>query len=134
MLDRQSAGPSSISRTHTAVADSHICILCKYRVANFQLVIFGRIKRKWYFVTKIVKKNCSRDREKKLSFEAEGQEITKILKLLSLQPRISKVFLDHENIFFSQQVRTILVTKYHFSILLFLPEEHSVHQLWVSCQ
>ena len=28
-----------------------------------------------------------------------------------LRPRISKVFLNHQNIFFSKQVRTILVTK-----------------------
>ena len=41
--------------------------------------------------------------------------ISNILKILSLHPRISKVFLDHKNIFFSQQVRTILVTKYTFS-------------------
>ena len=33
---------------------------------------------------------------------------------LHLQPRISKVFLDHKNNSFSQQVRTILETKYHF--------------------
>ena len=36
----------------------------------------------------------------------------KILNKRSL-PRISKVFLDHLNNFFSQQFRTILVTKYH---------------------
>ena len=35
------------------------------------------------------------------------------LQILSLQPQISKVFLEHQNNFFSQQVRTILVTKYH---------------------
>ena len=40
--------------------------------------------------------------------------ISKFLQILGLQPRISKVSLDHQNNFFSQQVRTILVTKYHF--------------------
>ena len=39
--------------------------------------------------------------------------ISKILQILGFQPRISKVFLDHYNNFFSQQGRTILVTKYH---------------------
>ena len=35
---------------------------------------------------------------------------------LLFQPRISKVFLDHQNNFFSQQVRTILVTKYRIFV------------------
>ena len=38
----------------------------------------------WYFVTKIVltycKKNCSSDQEKLLKFEAEGRELSKILR------------------------------------------------------
>ena len=38
--------------------------------------------RKWYFVTKIVRKNCSSDREKLLKFEHEGQEFAKILRSL----------------------------------------------------
>ena len=71
-----------------------------------------------------MRKKCSSDREKLLKFEAEGQEfatflrsleqftqtvkgqlkfklakiilmISKILQILGLQPRISKVFLDH---------------------------------------
>ena len=42
--------------------------------------------------------------------------ISKFLQILGLQPRISKVFLDHQNIFFSQQVKTILVTKYHLQL------------------
>ena len=41
----------------------------------------------------------------------------KILQILGLQPRISKVFLDHQNNFFSHQVRKILVTKYHFDFV-----------------
>ena len=31
----------------------------------------------WYFVTKIVRKKCSSDREKLLKFEAESQEFAK---------------------------------------------------------
>ena len=50
-------------------------------------------------------------------------------QILSLQPRISKVFLDHQNNFFSQQVRTILVTKYH-SLLLFEPSEKFKLCVW----
>ena len=41
------------------------------------------------------------------------QQISKFLQILGLQPRVTKVFLDHQNNFFSQQVRTILVAKYH---------------------
>ena len=33
--------------------------------------------------------------------------ISKVLQILGLQPRFSKVFLGHQNNFFSQQVRTI---------------------------
>ena len=40
--------------------------------------------------------------------------ISKFLQILGLQPGISKLFLDHQNIFFSQKVRTILVAKYHY--------------------
>ena len=39
---------------------------------------------KWYFVTKVVltycEKNCSRDREKRLKFKAEGREFAKSLE------------------------------------------------------
>ena len=35
-----------------------------------------------YFATKIVRKNCSIDREKLLKFEAEGREISNILRSL----------------------------------------------------
>ena len=38
--------------------------------------------------------------------------ISKKFQILDRQPRILKVFLDHMNNFFSQQVTTILVTKY----------------------
>ena len=41
--------------------------------------------------------------------------ITIFLQILSLQPRISKVVFNHKH-FFSQYVRTILVTNYHFII------------------
>ena len=34
------------------------------------------------------------------------------MQVLGLQPRISKVFLDHKTNFFSQWARTILLTKY----------------------
>ena len=34
------------------------------------------------------------------------------MQILNLQPKFSKVFLDHKNIFFSQQVKTIFETKY----------------------
>ena len=47
-----------------------------------------------------MRKNCSCDREKLLKFETEGQEFAKILQTLGLQPKISKVFLDHKNNFF----------------------------------
>ena len=40
--------------------------------------------------------------------------ISRFLQVLSLQPRISKVFLNPQNNFFLQQIRTILVIKYHF--------------------
>ena len=40
------------------------------------------LKKKWYFVTKIVRKNCSSDREKLLKFQAEGREFAKILRSL----------------------------------------------------
>ena len=39
-----------------------------------------------------MRKNGSSDREKLLKFEAEGGEFSKILQILGLQPRISKVF------------------------------------------
>ena len=45
-----------------------------------------------------------------------------ISKDLQIHPRISKVVLNHLNIFFSQLVRTILEAKYHFFLLGF--EEH----------
>ena len=44
--------------------------------------------------------------------EQVKKAFSKILKILGLQPRISKVFLDQQNNFFSQKVRTILDTKY----------------------
>ena len=47
--------------------------------------------------------------------------ISKILQILGLQPRISRVFLNHKNNFVSQLVRTILVTKYHLEHLLRKP-------------
>ena len=50
-----------------------------------------------------------------LTFHCLNKLFSKILQILSLQPRISIVFLDHQNNFFTQQVRTILVTKYHRS-------------------
>ena len=51
--------------------------------------------------------------------------ISNILQILGFQPRISKVFLEHKNNFFSQLVRTILVTKYHWQIL----SDFELHQL-----
>ena len=33
-----------------------------------------------------------------------------------MQEKLEKVFFNHKNIFFSQYVRTILVTKYHSSL------------------
>ena len=57
-----------------------------------------------------VAKNCS-----DLSlFEQTVLMISKFLQIFGLKPRISKVFLDHQNNFFSQQVSKILLTKYHF--------------------
>ena len=55
-----------------------------------------------------VTKNCS-----DLSQILLKLKISKILQILGLQPRISKVFLNQKSIFFSQQIRTILVTKYY---------------------
>ena len=46
------------------------------------------------------------------TFKLLELSISNILQILGLQLRFSKVFLDHQNIFFSQQVRTVLVTKY----------------------
>ena len=46
-------------------------------------------------------------------FEQIALVISKILQILGLQLPISKVFLDHYYNFFSQQIRTILVAKYH---------------------
>ena len=37
---------------------------------------------KWYFVTKILRKNCASDWEKLLKFDAEGQEFAKCLRSL----------------------------------------------------
>ena len=51
-------------------------------------------------------------------FEQIVLVISKCLQILRLQPWISKVFLDHYNNFFSLQVRTILVTKFHFYTLI----------------
>ena len=36
----------------------------------------------WYFVTKIVRKNCSSDREKLFKFKAGGREFAKVLRSL----------------------------------------------------
>ena len=55
-----------------------------------------------------------------LTFHCLNKLISKILQILGLQHRISKVFRDHQNIFFSQQVRTILVTKNHIFRGLFI--------------
>ena len=57
-----------------------------------------------------------------LTFHCLNLAIAKLLQILGLYSRISKNFLDHENNFFSQFVRTILVTKYHTltSLLTFL--------------
>ena len=72
-----------------------------------------------------VTKNCS-----DLSlFEQIVLVISKILQILSLQPRISKVFLDHESNFFSQQVRTILVTKYHFGLVWLVKSRYLVSMI-----
>ena len=66
-------------------------------------------------------------------FEQIVQVISKFLQILGLLPRISKVFLDHQNNFFSQQVRTILVTKYHWKTNNFLAPALSIAFLggWV---
>ena len=37
---------------------------------------------KWYFVTEIVRKDCSSDREELLKIEAEGREFANILRSL----------------------------------------------------
>jgi hypothetical protein len=45
--------------------------------------------------------------------------VTNKLQILSLHSLISKVFLNHQNIFFfSQKIRTILETKYHICLNL----------------
>ena len=44
--------------------------------------------------------------------------ISKVWQILGLWPRISKVFLNHQNNFFSQQVGTILVTKHHLGMCI----------------
>ena len=55
-------------------------------VLTDNITLFGILKH-WYFVAKIVltyceKKKCSRDQEKLLKFEAEGQEFAKFLRSL----------------------------------------------------
>ena len=68
---------------------------------------------KWYFVTIIVLTYC----EKKL-FQCKENKISKTLQILgltasTLQTFFSIFFLKLET-FFSQYIRTIMVTKYHF--------------------
>ena len=65
--------------------------------------------QKWYFVTKIVPTYYGK-KLRNIYFDFFFQ------RTKPRQSRISKVFLDNQNNFFSQQVRTILVTKYHFTI------------------
>ena len=73
-------------------------------VLFFEIWEISRNKLKKHSVTK----SCS-----DLSpFEQIVLVTSKILLILGPQPRISKVFLNHQNNFFSQLVRTILVTKY----------------------
>ena len=50
---------------------------------NVIVSVAMEIERKWYFVTKIVLTYCcSRDRGKRLKFEAEGREFAKFLRSL----------------------------------------------------
>jgi hypothetical protein len=46
------------------------------------IMITSLQNKKWHFVTKIVRKNCSSDREKLLKFEAKGREFAKCLRSL----------------------------------------------------
>ena len=71
-------------------ADNHITEIVKERKTSE--VLRGITVWKWYFVTKIV--------------------------LIYCENFFCKFFLDHKNNFFSQQVRTILVTKYHDFLLM----------------
>ena len=48
-----------------------------------------------------------------LTFHCLNKLFSKFLHFLGLRPRISKVFLYLQNNLFSQQVKTILITKYH---------------------
>ena len=72
---------------------------------------FNAREKKWYFFTKIVltycKKKRSSDREKLLTFEAEGREFSKILR--SLEQFIQTV---------NGQNNLYLVTKLFFDLFL----------------
>ena len=62
-------------------------IVIDENIVNLKIIIYISNRQTWHFVTKIVltyceKKNCSRDREFFLKFEAEGQEFAKILRSL----------------------------------------------------
>ena len=67
-------------------------------------------------------------------FEQIVLVISNFLQILGLQPRISNIFLDHQNNFFSQQVRTILVTKYHLRHILQIQIDRNLKVLLQSQQ
>ena len=50
-----------------------------------------------------------------------GSEESHVARKFFQEPLISKDFLDHSNNFFSQYVRTIMVTKYRFLLHDFPP-------------
>ena len=62
-------------------------------------------------------KNGNENKNRKTKLKKQKIHIkkgTKENEKRKMKEEISKFFLDHQNNFFSQQVRTILVTKYHF--------------------
>ena len=66
-------------------------------------------KKKWYFVTIIVLTNCSSVRNKNLENITNSQPYG-----LEFANFFLNFFPDTKTFFFSQYIRTIMVTKYHF--------------------
>ena len=64
----------------TASNDVSLSVFTPFSSKIFQRVFNGILLPKFFWPT--VRKNCSRDREKLLKFEAEGREFAKFLRLL----------------------------------------------------
>ena len=116
-------------------------ILVCSKLETVNCIFFSKIVRtyceKWYFVTILVLTYCEKNLlqcnfEFFQGTEAKKSESQKHYKFLAFGLKFEKLFLDslflasvpwknlklHQNKFFSQQVRTIMVTKYHISKIL----------------